>query len=142
MMHPICQTAVLLIVSRPTEVLCSIACKLSTLPEGQVVGTGTVLASAQVQSLIAEDCGVCSAMESPTCLMVLLMYTPGPPIRCQRLRSRWRVRSSGHPLVQCFHQWPFLCHAPEARRLYSRKGFQAHHARAHHGGTSVLSVHI
>lgn len=68
MMQPIYQNAVLLIISRPTEVLCSVACKLSKLPEEQVVGTGTVLASAQLQSLIVKDCGVCCAKEeSPTC---------------------------------------------------------------------------
>ena len=49
---------VLLIVSNPVDVLTHIAWKISGLPAGRVIGSGTVLDSARLRSLLSESCGV------------------------------------------------------------------------------------
>jgi len=49
---------VLLIVSNPVDVLTHIAWKISGLPAGRVIGSGTVLDSARLRSLLSEHCGV------------------------------------------------------------------------------------
>jgi L-lactate dehydrogenase len=51
-------SGVLLMVSNPVDVLTQVAWKVSGLPRRQVLGSGTVLDSARLRSLISTHCGV------------------------------------------------------------------------------------
>lgn len=57
-MQPIRQDAVLLLVANPVDVLTHFAQKLSGLPRGQVLGSGTLLDSIRLRGQIAEKIGV------------------------------------------------------------------------------------
>ena len=52
------QTAVVLVVANPVDLLTYLACKLSGLPKHQVLGSGTVLDTARLQYYISEHTGV------------------------------------------------------------------------------------
>jgi L-lactate dehydrogenase len=54
-MSPIRKDAVLLLVSNPVDVLTYFAQKMSGLPKGQVVGSGTFLDSVRLRSALAEQ---------------------------------------------------------------------------------------
>jgi L-lactate dehydrogenase len=54
-MSPIRKDAVLLLVSNPVDVLTYFAQKLSGLPNGQVIGSGTFLDSVRLRSALAEQ---------------------------------------------------------------------------------------
>jgi L-lactate dehydrogenase len=54
-MSPIRNDAVLLLVSNPVDVLTYFAQKLSGLPKGQVIGSGTFLDSVRLRSALAEQ---------------------------------------------------------------------------------------
>jgi len=49
---------ILLMVSNPVDLLTHVAWKVSGLPRNQVIGSGTVLDSARLRSLLAQHCGV------------------------------------------------------------------------------------
>ncbi|HNX93533.1 MAG TPA: L-lactate dehydrogenase [Holophaga sp.] len=49
---------ILLMVSNPVDLLTQVAWKVSGLPRRQVIGSGTVLDSARLRSLLAKQCGV------------------------------------------------------------------------------------
>jgi L-lactate dehydrogenase len=53
--------AVLLIVSNPCDVLTQVAIDAARLPPGRVLGSGTVLDSARLRSLLASRCGVAAS---------------------------------------------------------------------------------
>jgi L-lactate dehydrogenase len=54
-MSPIREDAVLLLVSNPVDVLTYFAQKISGLPKGQVIGSGTFLDTVRLGSLLAEQ---------------------------------------------------------------------------------------
>ena len=51
-------SAVLLFVTNPVDVVTYAALRISGLPQGQVLGTGTVLDSSRLRQLVAQHCGV------------------------------------------------------------------------------------
>jgi len=53
-----CPAAILLVVSNPVDVLTYVTIKLSGLPAGRVLGSGTVLDSSRFRQTISEHCGV------------------------------------------------------------------------------------
>lgn len=53
-----CPEAVLLVVSNPVDILTYVTIKLSGLPAGRVLGSGTVLDSSRFRQTISEHCGV------------------------------------------------------------------------------------
>lgn len=53
-----CPGAILLVVSNPVDVLTYVTIKLSGLPAGRVLGSGTVLDSSRFRQTISEHCGV------------------------------------------------------------------------------------
>lgn len=50
----VCPDAVFLIVSNPVDIMTYMACELSGLPRGRVVGTGTLLDTARFRALLSE----------------------------------------------------------------------------------------
>ncbi len=50
--------ALLVVASNPVDIMTAITCRLSGLPEGRVFGTGTILDTARLRTLIAEHAGV------------------------------------------------------------------------------------
>jgi L-lactate dehydrogenase len=50
--------AVLLVASNPVDIVTQIVCRLSNLPPGRVVGSGTILDTARYRSLLGEHLGV------------------------------------------------------------------------------------
>ncbi|MCF2970562.1 L-lactate dehydrogenase [Synechococcus sp. Nb3U1] len=53
-----CPDAILLVVSNPVDIMTYVSWKLSGLPTGQVIGSGTVLDTARFRYLLAERLGV------------------------------------------------------------------------------------
>ncbi|MFQ3612116.1 MAG: L-lactate dehydrogenase [Cyanobacteriota bacterium] len=53
-----CPDAILLVVSNPVDIMTYVSLKLSGLPSGQVIGSGTVLDTARFRYLLAERLGV------------------------------------------------------------------------------------
>ncbi|MFZ5640593.1 MAG: L-lactate dehydrogenase [Bacillota bacterium] len=53
-----CPEAILLVVSNPVDILTYVTLRLSGLPAGRVLGSGTVLDSSRFRQVISEHCGV------------------------------------------------------------------------------------
>ena len=57
-MKPFRSDTILLIVSKPVDLLTSLACEMSGLPPSQVIGLGTFLDSVRLRELVASKTGV------------------------------------------------------------------------------------
>ena len=88
-MQPIRQDAILLLVANPVDVLTYLAQKISGLPKQQVIGTGTLLDSIRLRSVLAERIGVWQRYLSA--MFVGLTDNPGFRDSSERVCS-WRTR--------------------------------------------------
>lgn len=63
-LQPIRSDAILLIVANPVDILTLFAQRLSGLPKGQVLGSGTLLDSIRLTRILASKLKVCSLLEN------------------------------------------------------------------------------
>ncbi|MEN9231350.1 MAG: L-lactate dehydrogenase, partial [Thermostichus sp. DG02_5_bins_236] len=91
-----CPDAILLVVSNPVDIMTYVSLKLSGLPTGQVLGSGTVLDTARFRYLLAERLGV-----DPRSLHAYIIGEHGD----SEVAAWSKVNMAGTPIGELSPEW-------------------------------------